>query len=91
MINEEGWLGEGKKVDLTVVEMEGWNRSMTFEETGLHWIPTSPHIPHANSAYFYVSTGIMGELGVFSEGVGYTLPFQLLQQNGSMKESWQKI
>lgn len=77
MINEEGWLGEGKKVDLTVVEMEGWNRSMTFEETGLHWIPTSPHIPHANSAYFYVSTGIMGELGVFSEGVGYTLPFQV--------------
>tara|TARA_R110002124_G_scaffold104973_1_gene255509 strand:+ start:6724 stop:7977 length:1254 start_codon:yes stop_codon:yes gene_type:complete len=77
MINEEGWLGEGKKVDLTVVEMEGWKRSMTFEETGLQWVPTSPHIPHANSAYFYVSTGIMGELGVFSEGVGYTLPFQV--------------
>ncbi|MEQ8577058.1 MAG: DUF1343 domain-containing protein [Balneola sp.] len=77
MINEEGWLGEGKKADLTVVEMEGWNRSMTFEETGLQWVPTSPHIPHANSAYFYVSTGIMGELGVFSEGVGYTLPFQV--------------
>lgn len=77
MINEEGWLGDGKKVDLTVVEMEGWNRSMTFEETGLQWVPTSPHVPHANSAYFYVSTGIMGELGVFSEGVGYTLPFQV--------------
>lgn len=77
MINEEGWLGDGKKVDLTVVEMEGWERSMTFEETGLPWVPTSPHIPHANSAYFYVATGIMGELGVFSEGVGYTLPFQL--------------
>ena len=77
LINEEGWLGEGKKVNLTVVEMEGWNRSMTFEETGLQWVPTSPHIPHANSAYFYVSTGIMGELGVFSEGVGYTLPFQV--------------
>ncbi len=77
MINEEGWLGEGKKVSLSVVEMEGWNRAMTFEETGLHWVPTSPHIPNANSAYFYVATGIMGELGVFSEGVGYTLPFQL--------------
>jgi uncharacterized protein YbbC (DUF1343 family) len=25
-----------------------------------------------------VSTGILGELGVISEGVGYTLPFQLL-------------
>ena len=77
MINNEGWLGENKKVSLSVVEMEGWNRSMTFEETGLHWVPTSPHIPNANSAYFYVATGIMGELGVFSEGVGYTLPFQL--------------
>ncbi|GAB5408092.1 MAG: DUF1343 domain-containing protein [Balneolaceae bacterium] len=77
MINEEGWLGDHARVSLTVVEMEGWNRSMTFEETGLHWVPTSPHIPNANSAYFYVSTGIMGELGVFSEGVGYTLPFQL--------------
>ncbi len=77
MINEEGWLGEGKKVNLEVIEMEGWNRSMTFDETGLQWIPTSPHIPHENSAYFYVCTGIMGELGVFSEGVGYTLPFEV--------------
>ncbi|MEQ9308385.1 MAG: DUF1343 domain-containing protein [Balneolaceae bacterium] len=78
MLNEEGWLGEDVRVSLTVVEMEGWSRSMTFEETGLHWVPTSPHIPNANSAYFYVATGIMGELGVFSEGVGYTLPFQLI-------------
>lgn len=77
MINNEGWLGEGNKVSLSIVEMKGWNRSMTFEDTGLHWVPTSPHIPNANSAYFYVATGIMGELGVFSEGVGYTLPFQL--------------
>lgn len=78
MLNEEGWLGDDVRVSLSVVEMDGWSRSMTFEETGLHWVPTSPHIPNANSAYFYVATGIMGELGVFSEGVGYTLPFQLI-------------
>ncbi len=77
MINNEGWLKDGMKVDLTVVEMEGWTRDMTFEETGLPWVPTSPHIPHAYSSYFYVTSGIMGELGVFSEGVGYTLPFEL--------------
>lgn len=77
MINNEGWLADGKQCDLTVVEMEGWKRSMTFDETGLPWVPTSPHIPHEYSAYFYVATGIMGELGVFSEGVGYTLPFQV--------------
>ncbi len=77
MINDEGWLEGGQKVNLDVVEMEGWNRNMTFDETGLPWVPTSPHIPHEYSAYFYVATGIMGELGVFSEGVGYTLPFQV--------------
>ena len=77
MINNEGWLEGGKKCDLTVVEMEGWKRSMTFDQTELPWVPTSPHIPHEYSAYYYVATGIMGELGVFSEGVGYTLPFQV--------------
>ncbi len=77
MINEEGWLAGGKKCDLKVVEMEGWSRDMTFGATGFPWVPTSPHVPHKYSPYFYVATGMMGELGVFSEGVGYTLPFQL--------------
>ncbi len=77
MINNEGWLAKGKKCVLRVVEMEGWTRDMTFDKTGLPWVPTSPHIPHEYSPYFYVATGVMGELGVFSEGVGYTLPFQL--------------
>ncbi|MEX2364458.1 MAG: DUF1343 domain-containing protein [Balneolaceae bacterium] len=77
MLNEEGWLKGGVKCDLTVISMEGWERDMTFEETGLPWIPTSPHIPHAYSSYFYVTTGVMGELGVISEGVGYTTPFQV--------------
>lgn len=78
MINEEGWLKNGVKTNLTVIRMEGWRREMTFEQTGLPWVPTSPHIPHAWSPYFYVATGIMGELGVFSEGVGSTLPFQVM-------------
>ncbi len=77
MINEEGWLEDDKKAELTVIEMENWSRSMTFAQTGLPWVPTSPHIPHSDSPYYYVATGIMGELGVISEGVGYTLPFQL--------------
>ena len=76
MMNDKGWMDTEQKVDLTVISMEGWTREMTFEQTGLPWVPTSPHIPHAYSSYYYVTSGIMGELGVFSEGVGYTLPFQ---------------
>ena len=58
--------------------MEGWTRDMTFSDTGLPWVPTSPQIPTAETCFFYPATGISGELGGFlSIGVGYTLPFQL--------------
>jgi len=66
------------RCSLVVVPMEGWKREMRFEDTGLPWVPTSPHIPTADSPEYYVSTGILGELGVISEGVGYTLPFRML-------------
>lgn len=62
---------------LHVVKMKGWKRKMTYPETGLQWIPSSPHIPHAHSAYFYPVSGILGELGYVSIGVGYTIPFQM--------------
>ena len=42
MLNEEGMLGE--KCKLTVIPMEGWTRNMTWDKTGLEWIPASPHI-----------------------------------------------
>ncbi|MEL7600433.1 MAG: DUF1343 domain-containing protein [Proteiniphilum sp.] len=62
---------------LTVVKMKKWRRKMNFEDTGLPWVPTSPHIPFAHSAYFYPVSGILGELGYISIGVGYTLPFEM--------------
>ncbi len=77
-LNGEHLLAGGAVCDLSVVPMKGWRRSMTFPQTGLEWVPTSPHQPRDISAFYYVATGILGELGVISEGVGYTLPFQLL-------------
>jgi uncharacterized protein YbbC (DUF1343 family) len=76
-LNEEGLLSNGVKCNLTVIKMNGWQRSMTFKETGLPWVPSSPHIPHAESPLYYPATGIAGELYVVNIGVGYTLPFQL--------------
>lgn len=61
---------------LTIVKMSGWSRDMTWSDTGLQWTPTSPHIPHAEAAYAYPATGILGELYVLTIGVGYTLPFE---------------
>lgn len=75
MLNEENMLGKSCK--LSVVKMEGWRRDMTFEETGLQWVPSSPHIPQPISAIAYPISGILGELGYMSIGVGYTIPFQM--------------
>jgi uncharacterized protein YbbC (DUF1343 family) len=76
-LNEEGLLNNGVKCNLQVIKMNGWKREMNFKETGLPWVPSSPHIPEALSPLFYPATGIFGELYVVSIGVGYTLPFQL--------------
>ncbi len=78
LLNDQGMLPDGKRCKLTVVPMQGWTRDMTFSETGLPWVPTSPHIPSESSPFYYVSTGILGELQVISEGVGYTVPFRIL-------------
>ncbi|MCC8118821.1 MAG: DUF1343 domain-containing protein [Bacteroidales bacterium] len=76
-LNEEGLLSGGKKVDLTVVPMDGWKRDMAFEETGMPWVLPSPHIPQAETSLYYPASGIIGELEYMNIGVGYTLPFQL--------------
>ncbi|WP_439182550.1 exo-beta-N-acetylmuramidase NamZ family protein [Carboxylicivirga taeanensis] len=76
-LNGEKLLKNEAQCKLTIVEMDGWQRSMTFEDTGLPWVPSSPHIPHAHSSSFYPVSGILGELYTVSIGVGYTLPFQV--------------
>lgn len=63
---------------LKVVKMRGWDRKMTFDETGLPWVPTSPHIPKAPVSYYYAATGLLGELSSVSIGVGYPLPFETI-------------
>lgn len=78
MANEKGWLGNGLKCDLEVVRMQGWRRSMSWNETGLLWIQTSPHVPKSETAFAIAATGAIGELAVINIGVGYTTPFELI-------------
>lgn len=75
LLNGENMLKQQCK--LQVVKMKSWKRKMRYEETGLQWIPSSPHIPQPISAVFYPVSGILGELGYVSIGVGYTIPFQM--------------
>ncbi|MEA2077073.1 MAG: DUF1343 domain-containing protein [Candidatus Marinimicrobia bacterium] len=74
--NEEGLLTDAVKCDLTVVPMKGWKRKMAFDDTGLSWVPSSPHIPEGNTPPYYVATGVLGELYKMNIGIGYTVPFK---------------
>ena len=85
LINEEG-LNRGEKGDeeplkckLSVVPMEGWQRSMTYDQTGLPWILPSPQVPQGVNAIGYPCAGIVGDFSktYLNIGVGYTLPFQV--------------
>lgn len=76
MINGERWIA--KPCSLKVIKMENWRRWMTWRDTALPWVPTSPYMPFPDSPLHYVSTGILGHIGGVSIGIGYTLPFQTI-------------
>ena len=73
------WLNarRGLTCKLSVVSMSGYRRDMTWGDTGLTWIPSSPNIPRADSPFFYAATGILGELPGLSIGIGTSRPFEL--------------
>jgi Uncharacterized protein conserved in bacteria len=51
---------------------------MSFCDTGLIWVPTSPNIPTADTALYYPLTGIIGEAALANIGIGSALPFRLI-------------
>ncbi len=61
---------------LEVVPMQGWQRSMFFDETGLPWVMPSPNMPDLSTAIVYPG-GCVLEGTTLSEGRGTTRPFEL--------------
>jgi uncharacterized protein YbbC (DUF1343 family) len=61
---------------LRVVPMEGWRRSMHFEETALPWVLPSPNMPTVDTAFVYPGMCLV-EGTELSEGRGTTRPFEL--------------
>ncbi|MBC8124894.1 MAG: DUF1343 domain-containing protein, partial [Candidatus Kapabacteria bacterium] len=83
MANGEGWLtkdsvGNARTCSLTVIRCKRWKRNMTWEETGLRWYPTSPNIPSIGAVRGYAITGLLGELGPCSIGMGTASPFTVI-------------
>ena len=67
----------GLNAELEVVPLDGWKRSMFFDETGLPWVLPSPNIPTLDTAVVYPGA-VLFEGTLVSEGRGTTRPFELI-------------
>jgi uncharacterized protein YbbC (DUF1343 family) len=75
MFNDEGWLKNAVKADLTVVKMENYSRRMWFDQTGLPWVKPSPNMMTLKTAIVYTATCFIEGTNV-SEGRGTQHPFE---------------
>lgn len=66
----------GISCDVTVVQMEGWERDMYFDETGLFWVPPSPNTTGLDMCTLYPGTCLIEGTNL-SEGRGTTRPFEI--------------
>lgn len=66
----------GIDCDLEVIPMQGWKRSMYFQDTKLPWISPSPNLPTPAAAMVYPGQ-VLWEGTNISEGRGTTQPFEL--------------
>ncbi len=73
LFNEEYGIG----CDLTVITMDGYNREMYYEDTGMLWVMPSPNFPTVETSITYNSTCIFEGTNI-EEGRGTTAPFQLV-------------
>lgn len=65
-----------KKVNLTIIPVEGWERKMWLDQTNLPWIIPSPNIPTLDTATVYPGQVFLEGTNI-SEGRGTTKPFEL--------------
>jgi uncharacterized protein YbbC (DUF1343 family) len=67
----------GIECDLEVVRMDGWNRAMWHDQTGLPWVLPSPNMPTLDTATVYPGCVFLEGTNI-SEGRGTTRPFEIL-------------
>jgi len=69
--------GLDRPARLTVIPMQGWERSMVWADTGRPWVSPSPNLRSAEAALAYPGTAIL-EATNASEGRGTPTPFLLV-------------
>lgn len=63
--------------DLTVIEMDGWQRNYFYDETDCPWVMPSPNMPTVDTTVVFPGTVFL-EGTQISEGRGTTRPFEIV-------------
>jgi uncharacterized protein YbbC (DUF1343 family) len=73
------WLNIRDAIDanLTVIPMEGWQRTMSWKETGLAWLNPSPNMRSTTAALLYPGMCLIEATNI-SEGRGTDTPFEIV-------------
>jgi len=74
MIKGEEWMPGVTDLELSVVRMENWSRSMQWPDTNREWTPPSPNLPTWETALLYPGMGFFEGVRV-NEGRGTDHPF----------------
>ena len=77
MINGEGWLKNGIRCDLTVIELENYDHETEYELP----VAPSPNLPNMDAVYLYPSLCLFEGTDV-SVGRGTDWPFQVIGKPG---------
>jgi uncharacterized protein YbbC (DUF1343 family)/CubicO group peptidase (beta-lactamase class C family) len=73
LMNAERKIG----ADLRIIKMDGWSRSMWFDETGQTWTNPSPNMRSLTEATLYPGIGLLETTNV-SVGRGTDTPFEVV-------------
>lgn len=72
LFNEQNRLG----AKLEVIKLEGWQRSLWFDDTDLPWVNPSPNIRNLGQATLYTAVGLLESTNL-SVGRGTDTPFEI--------------
>lgn len=75
LMHQKYWAKD--QTSLSIIEMDGYQRSMSYEQTGLPWVMPSPNLPTVEGCYTFVGT-VLFEGTNISEGRGTTRSLEII-------------
>ncbi len=68
----------GVDMELHIVPLQGWRRSLYMDDTDAPWVLPSPSLPHSKANLLYAGMCVFEGVATINEGRGTTKPFEVI-------------